>query len=188
MPPPLRCAYIISSPSLCPKSVYRTSQSRSFSSSPPHAQRVGRNRRALFRWLNTVGTNFEKPASGSTNYLSAYTAEGKLRRTTDDSETKDKEKSSGSSGEKKEGKKGPPPETGRDLRPFPLNRSFRSQPVLGEQMREKIWESVMLDGWSVRQTSAQLGVEMSRVGAVLRLKEIEKEWKRIVSQTTHLLS
>lgn len=39
----------------------------------------------------------------------------------------------------------------------------------------------MLDGWSVRQTSAKLGVEMGRVGAVVRLKEIEKEWKRIVS-------
>jgi len=41
----------------------------------------------------------------------------------------------------------------------------------------------MKDGKSVREVSAELGVEMSRVGAVVRLKEIEKEWMRIVSST-----
>jgi hypothetical protein len=40
----------------------------------------------------------------------------------------------------------------------------------------------MIEGKSVRDVSAQFSVEMSRVGAVVRLMEIEKEWKRIVSQ------
>lgn len=74
-----------------------------------------------------------------------------------------------------------PPETARDLRPFPLNPAFLSQPVLSDDMREEIWKRIMQDGKSVREVSAELAVEMSRVGAVVRLKEIEKEWLRIVS-------
>jgi transposase len=53
--------------------------------------------------------------------------------------------------------------------------------VLSEELREKIWEKVMQEGDSVRDVSASLGVEMSRVGAVVRLMEIEKEWERVVS-------
>jgi hypothetical protein len=81
-----------------------------------------------------------------------------------------------------------PPETTRDLRVFPANPNFVSQPVLSEEYREAIWERIMKEGQSVREVSAQMKVEMSRVGAVVRLKEIEKEWQRIVSSTTLNLS
>lgn len=74
-----------------------------------------------------------------------------------------------------------PPETNRDFRVFPANPNFVSQPVLSEELREAIWEKIMKEGLSVREVSAQMRVEMSRVGAVVRLKEIEKEWQRIVS-------
>jgi hypothetical protein len=74
-----------------------------------------------------------------------------------------------------------PPETMRDLRVFPANPNFVSQPVLSDEFREAIWERIMKEGQTVREVSAQLRVEMSRVGAVVRLKEIEKEWQRIVS-------
>jgi len=74
-----------------------------------------------------------------------------------------------------------PPETVRDWRVFPHNPSFISQPVLSEPFREAIWKKIMLEGQSVREVSAGMRVEMSRVGAVVRLKEIEKEWQRIVS-------
>ena len=80
-----------------------------------------------------------------------------------------------------------PPETNRDLRVFPANPSFLSQPVLSEGFRESIWERIMKEGQSVREVSAQMGVEMSRVGAVVRLKEIEKEWQRIVSSSFDFL-
>jgi hypothetical protein len=40
---------------------------------------------------------------------------------------------------------------------------------------------VMKDGQSVKTVSADLGIEISRVGAIVRLKEIEKEWIRKVS-------
>lgn len=67
------------------------------------------------------------------------------------------------------------------MAPFPGNPVFVSQPILSEEMREEIWRRIMQDGQTVRDVSASLGVEMRRVGAVVRLKEIEKEWLRIVS-------
>lgn len=206
MPPPLRCASIIPSPSVCAKQYYRTSQSRTFSSTSPqnNQRRPSRNRRAMLAWLNTVGTAFRDPMAGSTNYLGAYTADGKLRRRVleeaDGKEAGTKEGFNdaekvnvaiadmgpdgpkgppGAEAEKKQLKQRLPSESNQDLRPFPLNPDFRSQPVLGEELRERIWESVMVDGKSVRDVSAALSVEMSRVGAVVRLMEIEKEWKRI---------
>jgi len=183
MPPPLRCAYLIHSPSLCTKHIYRSPQSRSFSSSPSHDQRITRNRRALFRWLNQIGLNFESPAVGSTNYLGAFNAEGKLRRGggKEDDETEQQGGQRGAqAGEAKEPKKKAiPPETPRDLRPFPLNHEFRSQPVLTPEFREKIWMMAVVDQISVRDISWKVGVEMNRVAAVIRLVEIEKEWIRI---------
>ena len=74
-----------------------------------------------------------------------------------------------------------PPETARDWAPFPLNRAFISQPVLSDELCEEIWLRVMKDEKTVREVSAELGVEMRRVGAVVRLKEVEKEWERLVS-------
>jgi len=68
------------------------------------------------------------------------------------------------------------PETVEDLRPFPLNRDFRSQSVLSEDLRNAIYDKVVKDGMSVRVVSAELGVSMERVGAVVRLKQLEHDW------------
>lgn len=73
-----------------------------------------------------------------------------------------------------------PLEKTRDLRPFTANSSFISQRVLTSKFQEQIWKMVIEDGMSVRDVSAEVKVEMSRVAAVVRLVEIEKEWKRIV--------
>lgn len=73
-----------------------------------------------------------------------------------------------------------PPETRNDFAPFPLNRTFLSMPVLTRRFQEHIWKLVIQDGMSVREVSASVRVEMSRVAAVVRLVEIEKEWKRMV--------
>ena len=141
------------------------------------------------------------PLSGSTNYLGAYNAEGQLRRVVEAAAEAEKKKlKEGKRGEAttqsepeldnegKEFKGQIPPETTRDLQPFPLNRNFISQPVLSDEFREEIWKRVMQDGKSVREVSAELTVEMSRVGAVVRLKEIEKEWDRTVSLTDFFFS
>ena len=65
--------------------------------------------------------------------------------------------------------------------PFPLNAYFRAQPVLSEEFREKVYERVVLEGQSVRAVSAAMGVSMERVGAVVRLVEVEKGWVKEVS-------
>lgn len=60
--------------------------------------------------------------------------------------------------------------------PFPLNPQFRSDRVLDEQARELIWEKVMRQGETLKAVSAELGVDVTRVAAVVRLKEVEKDW------------
>jgi hypothetical protein len=75
-----------------------------------------------------------------------------------------------------------PPETAEDLRPFPLNQYFRSQPVLSEDLREAIYQRVKRDGATVSLASVEFGVSNERVGAVVRLKQMEKEW---VAQVCH---
>jgi len=69
-----------------------------------------------------------------------------------------------------------PPETKEDLQPFPLNPYFRSQPVLSEELREAIYQRVKRDGATVPLASVEYGVSNERVGAVVRLKQMEKEW------------
>lgn len=68
-----------------------------------------------------------------------------------------------------------------NVTPFPANPQFVSEPILPEEKRNEIWARVMERGESVRDVSVALKVEMRRVGAVVRLMEIEKEWQRIVS-------
>jgi hypothetical protein len=129
------------------------------------------------------------PLTGSTNYLYAYNAQGQLKRVAEGEEKRKQNVKKGKDTEDSAPKdrnnedKELPPETARDLRVFPQNPNFVSQPVLSEEFREAIWERIMKEGQSVREVSAQMRVEMSRVGAVVRLKEIEKEWQRIVSST-----
>ena len=163
---------------LCPP------QPRFFSSTPHHETR---QRQQMFRWLNGPGSVFRSPLPGSTNYLNAYDINGNLIRLQlaartrtknadeemDDLEDEDKPKNTTpniASGE------AIPRETADDLMPFPLNRQFRSQAVLGEELKDEIYKRVTQQGKSVRLVSAELGVEMRRVGAVVRLKSVEKEW------------
>lgn len=65
--------------------------------------------------------------------------------------------------------------------PFPLNPLFRSQPVLDETTRELIWDKVIMRGEALKAVSAEMGVDVRRVAAVVRLKEVEKQWEREVS-------
>lgn len=65
--------------------------------------------------------------------------------------------------------------------PFPQNPLYRSQPVLDEQTRELIWEKITKRGESLKAISAEMGVDVRRVAAVVRLKEVEKQWVTDVS-------
>lgn len=189
MPPPLRCHSITPSTS-CANQLRKAAQSRPFSSTPQREIRIRttRARRQMFTWLHTQGKAFLNPLPGSTNYLSAYDSSGKLTRLPDDKTVKNTKSAPDSQrSSRREGGSVLPREGLFDLRPFPLNTQFQSPRVLSEELREAIWEKIMKNGQSVRDVSAFLGVEMRRVAAVVRLKEVEKEWQRIVSPPRFLL-
>lgn len=69
-------------------------------------------------------------------------------------------------------------------RPFPSNPAFISQPVLSEEARELIWNKVMVKWEGVKAVSAELGVDQKRVAAVVRMKEVEKDWEAKVCRRT----
>ena len=161
----------------------------------------------MFRWLNGPGSAFRHPLRGSTNYLNAYDRDGRLIRAKNRSLGKagqdkegEKDEENGEEDVDEDGEIVPkktqkikeimikgtkeepslPNENAEDLMPFPLNRQFRSQKVLSEELKDAIYERVMVKGQSVRNVSAALGVEMNRVAAVVRLKAVEKEWEKEV--------
>lgn len=73
---------------------------------------------------------------------------------------------------------------GGPLRPFPSNPAFISQPVLSEEARELIWNKVMVKWEGIKAVSAELGVDQRRVAAVVRMKEMEKDWEAKVCRST----
>lgn len=117
----------------------------------------------MFTWLNGPGAAFRDPLPGSTNYLSAYDKKGQLNR------------KPGEDGQIRG-------ESPSDLRPFPQNPWFQSQTVLSEELRNEVWRRVRELGKTVRAVSVELGIEMRRVGAVVRLVEIEKRWLKEVGR------
>lgn len=66
-------------------------------------------------------------------------------------------------------------------KPFPLNPVFVSESVLSEELRNEIYEQVVNKGKSVKTVSVMFGVDMRRIGAVVRLVELEKRMKAEVS-------
>ena len=105
-------------------------------------------------WVNGPGNNFRRPLYNQTNYLSSYDRKGLL------------------AWQRLQGAR----LQGSLNMPFPLNPHFRSHPVLSEDLKEHIHNLVMVRGRTVRSVSAELGVSLERVSAVVRLKEVEKKW------------
>lgn len=62
-------------------------------------------------------------------------------------------------------------------RVFPQNEHFYSRPVLADSARELIWKKVIKQGETIKAVSAELGVDINRVAAVVRLKEVERDWE-----------
>ncbi|KAJ5182828.1 hypothetical protein N7492_000444 [Penicillium capsulatum] len=59
-------------------------------------------------------------------------------------------------------------------RPFPNNRNFISQSVLSEDLRNEVYKRVIEQKKSLRAVSVELGIDMKRIGAVVRLVELER--------------
>ena len=188
MPPRVPPSAIPSIHTLC-----KSCLQRSFSSSPSLPQT--KLREQFFAWLNGPGENFRYPLPGSTNYLSAYDKRGNLLR------GRGQEQKAESSNQSPPGvnltadaaaleaaanetQEDPqlPKESLDDLRPFPLNKNFTSQSILSDEMKLEIWDRVQKQGKSVRQVSIEMGVDMRRVGAVVRLMEVERRMKEQVSK------
>lgn len=72
---------------------------------------------------------------------------------------------------------GYPKYMGGEFQPFQHNPHFKSQPVLSEELREEIWRRIMKEQIPITQVSRDFGVDMHRIGAVVRLKELEKKWE-----------
>ncbi|KAF2453938.1 eukaryotic mitochondrial regulator protein-domain-containing protein [Lineolata rhizophorae] len=135
---------------------------RAFSRS---ARLATRQRSAMWAWINGAGRQFRRPAAGTTNYLGG-----------------------GSNwGGQEEGEEGA--DAGGRQRynkfPFPRNRHFQSLPVLSEELRDGIWDMVVNRGMSVREVSARMLVGVERVGAVARMKEVERRWEKEGKRLAH---
>lgn len=65
--------------------------------------------------------------------------------------------------------------------PFPLNPFFRSERVLSEEMRQLLVEEVREKKKPIKVVSIEQGVDARRIAAVLRMKDIERQWKQEVS-------
>jgi hypothetical protein len=149
----------------------------------------------MFQWLRGPGKVFKHPLPGSTNYLSAYDPKGQLYRKADSkaqggrNEGEEDEDGSFGNSQKDMNLAGPEPipiEGPTDLKPYPLNPGFTSQPVLAEDIKEAIFKDVSSGVMTVREASERYKVEMSRVGAVVRLKSVESNWKKEVRRSTIL--
>jgi hypothetical protein len=58
--------------------------------------------------------------------------------------------------------------------PFPNNPTFFSETVLSEELRNEIYARVTQQKKSIRAVSVDMGIDMNRVAAVVRLVELEK--------------
>lgn len=140
---------------IIPHAQISPSSRRSFSISPALHTRKGltRQRKSMWQWLKGPGSVFREPPSAGTNYLSDYDRDGRPRENSDND-------------------KGP--------QPFPLNPYFHSPRVLSVPFRDEIHRRVTSLGQTVREVSQELGVSMERVGAVVRLREMEAQSEKEV--------
>jgi hypothetical protein len=162
-------------------------------------------RRLMEVWLNTTGAAFKQHRPGETNYLSGLNSRGqRIREEEEEKEASEAAKADAAAqgdgaedgenvkalkdaaeddsqrgrGGRRENR-GPDPKT---LLPFPLNPHFYSQTIPSASLRTEVWKRVQVEGKSVRQVSVELGVEMRRVGAIVRLVELEKRMEAQVSR------
>jgi len=124
----------------------------------------------MFEWLNGEGAILKHHIPGSTNYLTNL----RDRNASVASEEKSTGDHSANAGSSEEGALS---DIGGN-RPFPLNPLFVSESILSEELRSEIYNRVVIQKMSVRAVSVELGVDMKRVAAVVRLVELEKRWRK----------
>lgn len=119
----------------------------------------------MFDWLNGPGAELKHHIPGSTNYVTQLRNRRGGGDNSESSGRRDNADSEGDFGLKS---------------PFPLNPQFVSEPILSEELSNEIYKRVVEQKKSVRSVSVEMRVDMRRVGAVVRLKELEKRMKNEV--------
>jgi hypothetical protein len=176
---------------------------RGFSSTSQLEQRnvaKTRNRAMFWAWINTFGKNFVQPQDGfDSNYLTAYKPNGERR----DANSKGGRARGSPRAAAKDGEDTADARALEDAAiedtsrtgaqesprfPFPMNRNFSSETILSEALRLEVWKRVQVEKQSVRQVSADLNIDMRRIGAVVRLVEVEKRMRAEVRPPTHFPS
>lgn len=141
---------------------------RQFSSSRVAQTRL---REIMFDWLNSQGADLKHHIPGSTNYVTQL----RNKKASDDASESSRR------GSDEQNENGPGSRS-----PFPLNPLFISEPILSDALCNEIYKRVVTQKKSVRSVSVELRVDMRRVGAVVRLMEIERRMKKEVCQYTFL--
>lgn len=119
----------------------------------------------MFDWLNSQGADLKHHTPGSTNYITQLL---KNRRGASDDGSESSRRDSGDQNEHSPFLR----------QPFPLNPLFVSEPILSDELCSEIYKRVVGQKQSVRSVSVELRVDMRRVGAVVRLKELERRMKK----------
>lgn len=118
----------------------------------------------MFNWLLGEGASLKHHIPGETNYVTdlkdRMNPRGPSNKPRSDGDADDNSASS--------------------KRPFPLNPTFVSSPILSEDLRNEIYRRVVKQGKSVRAVSVELQVDMRRIGATVRLVELEKRMEKEV--------
>ncbi len=76
---------------------------------------------------------------------------------------------------------GPGTLTGEPDIPFPNNPLFRSEPVVNDQTKRFIYQRATQEGVALKAIAAEMGLDVRRVAAIVRLKEAQKQWTNSVS-------
>ncbi|KAJ6782966.1 hypothetical protein PWT90_10181 [Aphanocladium album] len=59
---------------------------------------------------------------------------------------------------------------------FPNNPLFRSEPVVNDSTRNLIYDRATKEGQALKAIAAEMGLDVRRVAAIVRLKEAQKQW------------
>jgi hypothetical protein len=136
-------------------------------------------------WVATEGIKY-KTTTGQPNYLVQRRRDDAAKDAAKESESAATDDGAAAVEEKsgRDGKRGGRP-GGRNEKnkkpfstytPFPLNPYFKSQAVLSEVLKEEIYHAIMGRGRQLRDVSTQYKVSMERVAAVVRMKQMERDW------------
>lgn len=118
----------------------------------------------MFEWLGNEGQELKTHTPGVPNYITTL-RDRREKRAAEQSGDQDATQES---------------DTGQNARPFPLNPWFVSESVLSEELRGEIFRRVAVQKQNIREVSVDLGVDMRRIGAVVRLVELERRWRQQV--------